>query len=103
MAVDFPAPFGPRKPCTSPVFTERSRLSRARTLPNVLTTALTSMAVLMLMPFFESDCAGDRCDRTGRGGRAVVVAALTLVLDKRVQIVGGGEHSVGEQLEGRAR
>ena len=30
MVVDFPAPFGPRNPCTSPAATDRSRPSRAR-------------------------------------------------------------------------
>jgi len=33
MVVDFPAPFGPRKPCTWPVCTSRSRPSRATVDP----------------------------------------------------------------------
>ena len=37
MVVDLPAPFGPRKPCTSPELTERSSPSRARVGPNILT------------------------------------------------------------------
>ncbi len=43
--VDLPAPFGPRKPCTSPVATSRSSPSRARAVPKVLTRADTEMAV----------------------------------------------------------
>src|SRR5207249_3381331 len=37
IVVDFPAPFGPRNPCTSPRGTDRSRPSRARVVPKVLT------------------------------------------------------------------
>src|SRR6202000_2880763 len=35
IVVDFPAPLGPRKPCTSPSRTVSSRPSRARTAPKV--------------------------------------------------------------------
>ena len=42
--VDFPDPFGPRKPWTSPVRTVRSSPSSALTLPKVFTTPVTSMA-----------------------------------------------------------
>jgi len=44
MAVDFPAPFGPRNPWTSPRRTVRSRPSRARVGPNVLTRPEISIA-----------------------------------------------------------
>ena len=47
MVVDFPAPFGPRKPCTSPVRTVRSSPSSARVWPKVLTRPDTEMAVVM--------------------------------------------------------
>ena len=39
MVVDLPAPLGPRKPCTSPAVTVRSRPSRARDLPERLDQA----------------------------------------------------------------
>src|SRR4051794_30061203 len=44
MVVDFPAPLGPIKPCTSPSWTARSRPSNARTGPKILVRARTSMA-----------------------------------------------------------
>ena len=44
MAVDFPAPLGPRKPCSSPGSTARLSPSRARTGPKVLTRSRSSMA-----------------------------------------------------------
>ena len=47
MVVDFPAPFGPRKPCTSPDLTARSRPSSAVVRPNVLRSARTSIAFVM--------------------------------------------------------
>src|SRR4051794_40956850 len=47
MVVDFPAPFGPRKPCTSPVATSRSRPSRAWVLPKDLCSPETTMAEVM--------------------------------------------------------
>jgi hypothetical protein len=47
MVVDFPDPFGPRKPWTSPVSTSRSSPSRARTWPNVFTNPETAMALDM--------------------------------------------------------
>ena len=47
MVVDFPAPFGPRKPCTCPVCTSRSRPSRATVDPKDLRRPDTEMAVLM--------------------------------------------------------
>ena len=40
IVVDFPAPFGPRNPCTSPARTVRSRPSRARNLPKSFTGTL---------------------------------------------------------------
>src|SRR5436190_21671049 len=46
MVVDLPAPFGPRKPCTSPVRTSMSRPSRATVLPNVFRRPRMSIAVL---------------------------------------------------------
>ena len=36
MVVVFPAPFGPRKPCTSPVWTVSRRWSSALVVPEVL-------------------------------------------------------------------
>lgn len=47
MATGFPAPFGPRKPCTSPVPTVRSRPSSARVRPNDLTRPDTEIAFVM--------------------------------------------------------
>src|SRR5690242_20316971 len=47
MVVDFPAPFGPRKPRTSPVSTVRSSPSRALVRPNVLTRPAALIAVVM--------------------------------------------------------
>src|SRR5688572_14204342 len=47
MVVVFPAPFGPRKPCTSPASTCRSKWSRARVLaPKSFTSPETAIAVL---------------------------------------------------------
>src|SRR4051812_35379044 len=47
MVVDFPAPLGPRNPCTSPVSTVRSSPSSARVRPKVLTRPDIDMASLM--------------------------------------------------------
>ena len=50
IVVDLPAPLGPRKPWTSPAVTSRSRPSRARTGPKVLTSSsirITGCAVVM--------------------------------------------------------
>src|SRR3954454_5993975 len=49
MVVDFPAPLGPRNPCTSPGCTTRSSPSRARAAPNVLTSWRTSITGLAAM------------------------------------------------------
>ena len=43
--VDFPAPFGPRKPKTSPLFTEREILSTALSGPNDFVSPVTSISV----------------------------------------------------------
>src|SRR4051812_25399462 len=48
MVVDLPAPFGPRKPCTSPESTSRSRPSRAWVRPNDLCSPETVIAFVML-------------------------------------------------------
>ena len=45
IVVVLPAPFGPRKACTSPVRTVRSRPSSAVALPNRLTSPCTSIAL----------------------------------------------------------
>src|SRR5687768_14944253 len=49
MVVDFPAPFGPRNPTTSPRFTSKLIFSRARTAPNrllsVVAEIITSVAI----------------------------------------------------------
>src|SRR4051794_35351511 len=45
--VDLPAPLGPRKPCTSPVSTVRSRPSSARVRPKFLTSPDTEIAAVM--------------------------------------------------------
>src|SRR5580765_3048084 len=50
MVVDLPAPFGPRKPCTSPAVTVSSSPSRARTWPNVLTRPCTSITGSLTEP-----------------------------------------------------
>ncbi len=47
MVVVLPAPFGPRKACTSPDLTARSRPSSAVVRPNVLRSARTSIAFVM--------------------------------------------------------
>ena len=49
MVVVLPAPFGPRKACTSPVRTARSRPSSAVVRPNVLRSARTSIAFVMTL------------------------------------------------------
>ena len=47
MVVVLPAPFGPRKACTSPVRTSRSRPSSAWVRPNDLRKPRTSIAFAM--------------------------------------------------------
>ena len=47
MVVDFPAPFGPRKPCTWPVGNSRSSPSRATVDPKDLRRSWTWMAEVM--------------------------------------------------------
>src|SRR5579875_4190742 len=44
IVVDLPAPLGPRKPCTSPSRTVKSKPSKAMTEPKCLTSPSTSMA-----------------------------------------------------------
>ena len=44
IVVDFPAPFGPRKPKISPVFTSRSRPSTAARSPKHFVSALVRIA-----------------------------------------------------------
>jgi len=46
MVVDLPAPFGPRKPSTSPFFTEKVRQSTAVFLPNRLVRFSTSIMMV---------------------------------------------------------
>ena len=53
MAVDFPAPFGPRNPWTSPRRTVRSSPSRARVGPNVLTRPEISIAGAMPRSYID--------------------------------------------------
>src|SRR5437667_12479383 len=48
IVVDLPAPLGPRKPCTSPVLTARSRPSSARVRPNDLYRPDTEIALVIL-------------------------------------------------------
>src|SRR5690606_9070420 len=57
IAVDFPAPLGPRKPCTCPAWTLRSRPSSARTVPKVLTSRTVSMTSVIAAPLVG------HCDR----------------------------------------
>ena len=45
MVVDFPAPFGPRKPCTSPVATVQVEAVEGVGLPNDLCSPETEIAV----------------------------------------------------------
>ena len=47
MVVDLPEPLGPRKPWTSPAVTSRSSPSRALVGPNVFTSPVTEIAVVM--------------------------------------------------------
>src|SRR4029450_5149544 len=69
IVVVFPAPFGPRKPCTSPVRTSRSRPSRARVRPNVLTRPSVLIAAgmisLLLRAFANVFCLFRRDQRDG--------------------------------------
>src|SRR5215208_5992841 len=58
--VDLPAPLGPRKPCTSPLFTERSSPSNARVLPKVLTSPDTEMTLLSFISHSPHVPVGDR-------------------------------------------
>src|SRR3546814_4989902 len=46
MVVDLPAPFGPRKPSTSPLATDKLMLSTAVNGPNCLTRFFMSIIVL---------------------------------------------------------
>ncbi len=46
--VVLPAPFGPRKPCTSPRCTDNSSPSRARVGPNVFTSPEIAIAADMV-------------------------------------------------------
>ena len=45
IVVVLPAPFGPRKPCTSPCGMDRSRWSKARVVPKSLTSPRVAMAL----------------------------------------------------------
>ncbi len=72
MVVVFPAPLGPRKPCTSPVCTVKSSPSRARVLPNVLTSPSARIAsVTVTLPLIEF---GD-FEARRRGHRAAPLAS----------------------------
>ena len=53
MVVVLPAPFGPRKACTSPVRTVRSRPSRATVRPNDLVRARASIAFGMISAYTD--------------------------------------------------
>ena len=89
MVVDLPEPFGPRKPCTSPVRTVRSSPSRARTRPKVLTTPFISIAGLPVMT--ASILMVVRC------WPASVWSVSTCA--EGVQVLGGAVQAVGEQFE----
>src|SRR5699024_4975460 len=66
--VDFPAPLGPRKPCTSPAATDRSSPSSARVPPKVFTRADTDIASVVIRwdLWCWLMCAG-RCPTRARG------------------------------------
>ena len=74
IVVDFPAPLGPRNPCTSPRRTSRSSPSRARKLPNCLTSpSMRTMSSLMsrLDSLGAEGALGVDVDRlAGPGGHA---------------------------------
>ena len=73
--VDLPEPFGPRKPWTVPVATERSSPSRARAEPKVLTRPCTEMASSSMAPSLRSPAGvrpGSRADPHGSSGRRCV-------------------------------
>src|SRR6266511_2233313 len=62
MAVVFPAPLGPRKPCTSPADTVRSRSSSARVVPKSFTSPDTEIAAVMSLT-----SSGSRASDTDSG------------------------------------
>jgi hypothetical protein len=53
IVVVLPAPFGPRKACTSPAWTNRSRPSSATVRPNDLRRARISIASLMALAYMD--------------------------------------------------
>src|SRR5699024_10915829 len=94
MVVDLPAPFGPRKPWTSPCATSRSRPSSARVLPNVLTRSraeITGVVVFIVCSLLllvvsirswvafigrhrDGICLGPRCRKVKRSGEPIEAA-----------------------------
>src|SRR4051794_41858449 len=93
MVVDFPEPFGPRKPTTSPAGTVSSRPSRARTLPKVLVRPWTSTAGMSYMASSDKGSAGSGAgSRWGGDG-----------LEGAVEHGAIGEQPPGGELPGRQR
>src|SRR5699024_12686667 len=91
MVVDFPEPFGPRKPATCPVRTVRSSLSRAWKRPKYLSTPWASMTGVDDMVGFPLH---------GWGGVCVGCAAFPLGRLADVQEVGVEHRACGEQALG---
>src|SRR4051794_41966217 len=91
MVVDFPEPFGPRKPTTSPAGTVSSRPSRARTLPKVLVRPWTSTAGMSYMASSNKGSAGSGAGSGGGGGG----------LGGGVGHGGGGEQAPPVEIPGR--
>src|SRR6266851_5512822 len=63
MVVVLPAPFGPRKACTSPTPTSRSSPSSARTLPYRLVSPAARIATSLMPPLYRA---------AGRGASALI-------------------------------
>src|SRR3954465_7305737 len=70
IVVDLPAPFGPRKPTTSPRFTSKFTLSRARTPPNRLLRPLAWIitSVAIRPPFKNPRVFGEKSGKIPRPG-----------------------------------
>src|SRR5436190_5489127 len=111
MVVDFPAPFGPRKPCTCPVSTSRSSPSSATVDPKDLYRPDTEMAVLMkstVHPFQKNvnvlkfpydgpdDTTSATCPCTRRGRGAAVRGTARVRPDRCGDVAAAGPRVRGD-------
>src|SRR5699024_11079343 len=82
IAVDFPAPLGPRNPCTSPGATRRSSSSSARNRPN----DFTRLSIVTTSVAVEVSPGSNSC------------TAAVVFIGSRVLVVGSGKVFVGACL-----